>query len=315
MNRAQPPELIEVGLHGFTWSDSKSLRGPCPKCGGSRRFVVFVSRPWPSWYGMCDGCGSRGWLDQILNKDLGATEIDQNALDRAIDAQKLRDDYRRQRLSEFSTEELWIEYAERLEDEQRDWWRLAGIPDEWQTFWRLGYEPAKHYEFEKQIHTSPAYVIPKFDIGWIPTQIDYRLTDAPKGAGKYRQVVDLPPAFFLARPDESEFSETGRLLIVEGSKKAMVTYQLFTDRQVAGIPGCTSWGKIEEKAQGLDEVFVILDPGAGEWSYRLASKIKGARVLDLPAKIDDAILDGHLDRPGLERLFKHQIRRANWNQS
>jgi hypothetical protein len=99
-------------------------------------------------------------------------------------------------------------------------------------------------------------------------------------------------------------------LIVEGSKKAMVTYLLMNDRQVAGIPGCTSWGGIEKRAQDLDEVFVVLDPGAGEWSFRLASKIGNARVLDIPMKIDDAILAGYLDKRGLETMLKHQSRRS-----
>jgi hypothetical protein len=274
--------------------------------------VVFVDRPFPSWYGLCDECGARGWLDQILQRtDLGKIEVPADALDRAIEEQRLREEYRRKRLAEFSSEELWLEYTERMDDRHREWWKEAGIPDEWQTFWRLGYEPAKRYEFEQQVHTSPAYVIPKFDLGWVPTQIDYRLVDAPKGAGKYRQVVDLPPAVFIARPDSEELAEDGRLLIVEGSKKAMVTYLLLEDRQVAGIPGCTSWGKIDEKAQDLEEVFVVLDPGAGEWSYRLAEKIGQARVLDLPMKIDDAILAGHLDQASLERLLKHQTRRNN----
>ena len=59
MNRTAPVELAQIGLdhNQFKYSDDRSWRGPCPVCGGHRRFVVFTDHEWPMWNGWCDDCG------------------------------------------------------------------------------------------------------------------------------------------------------------------------------------------------------------------------------------------------------------------
>ena len=60
-----PYELASLGLErdSFVRADSKSWRGPCPQCGGHRRFVIFTDNPWPLYHGFCDECGCkiRAW--------------------------------------------------------------------------------------------------------------------------------------------------------------------------------------------------------------------------------------------------------------
>ena len=56
-----PIELLQIGLdpHQFKYSDSRSWRGPCPVCGGHRRFVMFTDNTFPLWHGYCDECGTK----------------------------------------------------------------------------------------------------------------------------------------------------------------------------------------------------------------------------------------------------------------
>jgi hypothetical protein len=82
----------------------------------------------------------------------------------------------------------------------------------------------------------------------------------------------------------------------------MVTYAtLNSDRwQVIGIPGKNNL-KIGKKLLHSD-VFICLDPDAQDESIDLARMTHG-RIVDIPGKIDDLILDGVLDKRILQNLI------------
>lgn len=284
--------LNEIGLSGrdFQKSDDKSVRGPCMSCGGSRRFVVFIDKDWPSWYGFCDICGKEGWADQ-LNPNLKTGGMPENTpppanLDAAPDGKDslaLLDDFRR--------EKPWEQFHDNLDEKSREWWRQQGIPDKWQDIWKLGYLPEKFFKVGDELRSCPAYTIPKFGLGWTAMNIDYRLKEPPEKGGKYRPKYGLDQFPFLSDPDNKDFF-LGDLLIVEGSKKAMVTRisQSIFDC-VAGVPACNSWGNIEKYAKRAERAYVVLDPRADIWAARLCKEIgEHAKFFVLPTKIDDAFL-------------------------
>ena len=288
-HRAIPStELSDAGLStAFTWSDRKSLRGPCPKCGGTRRFVLFVDKEYPSWWGFCDICEVRGWLDQIM-PNLQARSSDNPP---QVETQPDRPDLNRNLLQMYREGRSWEKCHANLGDKARAWWTSQGIPPEWQDFWQLGYLEEKQFYADGKGHISPAYTIPKFGLTWLPMNTDYRLINHPKKGGKYRPRFGLAPAPFLSDPNEARFFRLP-LLIVEGSKKAMVS-ALHQTRypSVIGVPSCNSWAGVERLAVMAEEVLVVFDPRADVWAQRLTAEIgEKAKYLVLPSKIDDAFL-------------------------
>lgn len=284
--------------------------GPCPFCGGIDRFQVKTKDSTTKWY--CRGCGHDRYhdaIDYVMHREtvdffeacrrmasggLDNYETDPVKLAEAEQqrqAQAARErEAREKKLSEFSTRELGEEYHARLAEQNYNWWEVQGIPRNWVDWWRLGYMPAKTFKHGETSYTCPAYTIPKFDLLWKPTNMDYRLLDPPPGVGKYRFEAGLNLSVFLSRPDLSSFPD--EVILTEGSKKAMVTslytFPEKTENMVIGVPSKSAWCGISERLKDLGRVWVVLDPGAEREAQKLGEMIgKAARVLTLPFKIDD----------------------------
>lgn len=278
--------LNAAGFDGasFQYSDSgnRSMRGKCPRCGGNRRLLIFVDNALPNWNYTCDLCGFKGNRLDGIPADVFGTRPAEG---------RERPDYRAV-LEDLNNSSAWIDYHAALKEENRQWLRARGIPDEYQDRWILGYVERKPYMHNGTVNYSPAYSIPKIDHDLRLTNIDYRLTEPVDGAGKYRGETGLPPAVFIAAPGRLELN---RLFVVEGAFKAMVLYLFlqdngWADTQVIGLPGIGSslW---KEHIFQYGDTYVMLDPDFPE-KTKAISRETGSRPIYLPAKIDDAILDG-----------------------
>lgn len=311
-----PIELSQMGLNPalFMKSAGNSYRGPCPRCGGTRRFLVFTDRPWPHWMGICDECGLKGWADQ-LNTALDIGPLDPLELKmREKVAKELiakQEGERAYALTQFRTRADVAEIHIGMTQENKDWWTSQGISEKWQGFWELGYTPNRTFSSNGARYSSPCYTIPKYDLGWELTNMDYRLVNPPEGTGKYRQEFGLASAAFLSRPDYDTLHLNGVVYVVEGSKKAMVTCITGGGEiQVIGLPGCTSWAGMPERlAKGPERVYVLFDPDAEEWGLRFTKQVGAhARALTLPIKIDDAFLTGGLTWQAFQNMLFYQAR-------
>lgn len=288
--------------------------GACPFCGGRDRFQIkqkdgvtkFVCRVClpDKYHDAIEYVMKRNNVDfmdacrLMAHGNLGGYETDparlaeiEQARQRVAEMERTE---RTRRLAEFSDRMIHEESnARHLAKTNYDWWENQGIPRNWADWWKLGYLPEKTFKHEEAIYTRPAYTIPKFEFGWKPTNMDYRLVDPPPGVGKYRFEQGLNLAVFLSRPDLSDF--TDEIMITEGSKKAMVTsLYTFPDKEenlVIGLPSKAAWCGISERIKSLGRVWIALDPGAEREAFKLAEMIgKAARVLTLPFKIDDGFL-------------------------
>ena len=207
-----------------------------------------------------------------------------------------------------------------MTDEQRYYWRKEGIPDNLQTYMRLGYIGSKGYNYKGDLHYSPALTIPYFDVGWNPVNIQFRLLDPVKGAGKYRFTSGLDAPVYLTDPDREL---KGSALVCEGAKKALVTYlelvlkHNIRDHMVLGVPSKQISAHQVEQLSELDRIYLLLDPDAGISATGDNELSKAADtlgrdrvyVVSLPEKVDDMINAGHLTGVHLAALIR-QARKA-----
>lgn len=288
--------------------------GPCPFCGGEDRFVLKRDRDTGNFAWFCRGCGDGKYqdaIDYVMRRDnvsfLDAVKIlGGGGTLKGVDPEVIRERERRaaedrerrvahlaEIMAKYTDSEVWEAFNRRMTADNRAWWRRAGIPDDWQDFWKLGFVPEKRFQYEGETRTSPAYTIPKFGFNWNPLNIDYRLINPPDPGNKYRPAPELPAACFLNRPDMS--AVTDEAYILEGSKKAMVfaiASGIPVDTTVFGVPSKNSWAGVVDRVKSCGRVWVILDPDGIDWAAKLGKEIgPAARIIRVPFKADDGILE------------------------
>ena len=322
--------LQAVDLIGLMVKDTESAKGNrlwCCFCqpGGS----LNNNTPAMSIHGKyfkCFGCGASGdAIDYIMQRDrvdfqeacrrLGwdGYEPDKAEVERRKAEAQARAQTDRERrateldalLADYSAEEIWLAYNRRMGEEQRATWESWGIPPGWQNYLQLGYTPDKAYRGKDgQLHHSPAFTIPYFHPGNKFQTMQYRLSDPERPQDRYRFERGLPATWYMTRPSE-EIGEWA--VITEGAKKAMVTdIRGETGDEVAilAIPSKETFAGIAAAVAHCKKVWICLDPdcwtepknAAPGWEpapVKLAKLIgKAARIVRLPAKVDDLFLDG-----------------------
>lgn len=310
MQREAPHQLEQLGLssHTFKYSDAKSWRGPCPVCGGHRRFVIFTDNEWPMWFGYCDDCGHRvkAW-EKVITQI--SDEQRERARQRAAEIEAQRAAQLQAALSKFSTGQLLEELHRRMSAEHIAQWEAWGVPQEWQEYLELGFTPEKVYRDESgELKQTPAYTIPYWHYDENSAEhrsfktLQYRLFDAPNPADRYRFEHGLPASYYMTIPTDPIGDE---VIICEGAKKALVTRIRLTPLCVLAVPAKGSWGGIVEAVKNCGRVHVLLDPDADMQAVKLARSIgKQARVVRLPQKVDDAAIMSGLDMSGFEAALK-----------
>lgn len=301
MTADPPPQLYQLGLAAdkFKRADSKSWRGPCPRCGGERRLLVFTDHPFPKWHCVCDNCGMKAWADQLnhaLRQPVSDEQRSEWARQQAAE-QERREAYRRERLAEFSNADLLAELHRRLTDEHRRQWEAWGVPADWQDYLQIGFHPHKTYIGQDgATHHSPAFTIPYFHLGFEFKTLQYRLSD-PALSDRYRFTHGLGTAYYMTTPSDPIGDQ---VLICEGAKKAMVAAVYRPDGlTVLAVPSKSDFGGVVEAVRDCERVTVLLDPDADLQAWKLCKAIgPAARQAVLPHKLDDVLV---ADRAGAPR--------------
>jgi len=320
MNRPVPPELYLIGLDAdkFKWFGKNELHGPCVYCGGKDRFVIWTDREFPHWTWICRQCHPEsGWIDHItpnLVDKLPPEEMARRRLDAAErTARDLEDQIKKAQrvLAELRESQAWLRYHQQMTDEARTRWESWGVPDFYQEFWKLGYDPDRViFSGGLEWHT-PTMTIPIFEQGtWDVLNIKHRLLKPPKEGDKYRpERAGLPQSLFIADPD---YPLTKKLLLVEGEKKAMVSFITADDPllQVVGIPGKNPCPDLLEKLNDCEPIYILLDPDGRNEAHELAKKMgkDRCRILELPGKVDDLIIKYKLGKRWMRNMIKQGVR-------
>mgnify|MGYP001560073435 FL=1 len=292
---------------------SKTWSGSCPVCReGDDRLIV-----WQEGNYICRVCGTKGWLLSL--KDLSPTEraYREKHLQKTEEEEKQR---RAERLADWQSgfrAGLLISWHN-MGQPQLDYWHSQGIPDWAIEQYNLGYCDKKLFQGQDELlFESPAYVIPIRDpIDNKLVNVQYRLTELPaNGGGKYRQEPDLPAAAFYA--EQGRLS--GPVIVVEGSKKAIVMYNLLDKTiQIVGMPSQSPAGSLIQALGQFSEVFLALDKDIGKLDksgYDAAVKRYGAllkgkcRLVPLSRKIDNSAIRYGMGKSGFLDLM-HMARRV-----
>jgi hypothetical protein len=311
MNRQAPAQLDQIGLlpHLFKFSDERSWRGPCPVCGGHRRFVIFTDHEWPMWNGFCDECGHTIKAWERVTTPI-TDEQRQFARERAAAFDNIREQAKREALARFTTAELWQELHRRLSAEHRAQWEAWGVPDEWQDYLELGFTPDKMYrDSNGDTRHTPAYTIPYFHYTADKPQfktLQYRLFNPERPEDRYRFEHGLSASYYMTTPTDPIGDQ---VIICEGAKKGIVTRVSLTDYTVLAVPAKGTWGGIAEAVKPCGRVWVLLDPDATQNAVKLVRTIgPNARIVRMPTKIDDAALFHGLERSTFSSILKQAWR-------
>lgn len=317
MKANTPKEFDQIGLDSerFRRFGRTEWHGPCPICGGEDRFVIWTNRRFPSWRWFCRKCNPEGgWLDQLrpeLKKELTPEEKARYAAENAARlARELEEKIRQaqEALKELRDTHKWEQYHDNLDESSRQMWLDCGVPEFFQDWWQLGYDP-DHVVFykEKEYHT-PTLTIPLFEARtWNVLNVKHRLMKPPTKNDRYRpEKSGLPATPFVANPD---LEICGKTLMVEGEKKCMVSFIASDDPnlQAVGIPGKDASDSILSLFKDCDPIYICLDPDAEVKAIDIANKLsrERCRVIELPDKIDDMIIRHHLGKEFIDSLFRH----------
>jgi Zinc-binding domain of primase-helicase len=319
MNATPPCEFSTIGLRGeFRKYGANEWHGECPNCGGDDRFVIFTDKPFPKWNWFCRQCHPEsGWIDELnpaLREELSPSEKARRAAEYArLREESLKREIERaqEALKELQSAQSWLRYHEQMTDEARQQWESWGIPDFWQEFWKLGFDPDRIVWSNKEQWHTPTMTIPIFaPATWEVLNVRHRLLNPPRPGDKYRpEKSGLPAALFIADPDEPVSNKT---LLVEGEKKSMVSFITADDPtlQVVGIPGKNPPKELLEQLNNCDPLYICLDPDATPEAHKVALSVGAdrCRLIELPDKIDDLILKYQLDNSWMRRMMRQAVK-------
>lgn len=310
------------------------LIGPCPMCGGVDRFQAKQTGG-GEYIWICRKCSPGKYhdaIDYVMARNhfnfMQALEWMRSGSTYPIseeERQHIRrnnelEAARRQaeidaRLADLSTQEIWEALHRRLGEDNRAWWRQQGVPNEWQDYLSLGYTPDKaYYDTGKTLCHSPAYTIPYFHYDTSCENcrrfvtMQYRLVEAPDPNDRYRFEHGIGSSFYMATPTQPI---DDKVIVCEGAKKAIVArvWSGIKDVSFLAVPSKSDSAGVVDAVKGSGRVWVMLDPDARFSAYMLASQIgKSARVVEMPFKLDDALVIGYLKKGSLDRYLRQGVK-------
>lgn len=282
------PDLKYRGSNEWSAAHTGCPSGPSTS-RTSDRFRIFASKPGLSAGAWCRRCQHFEWADETRPTREESEESARIRLEfMQREAKRLA-----AKIEKLNQQAYWRGYHDAMRDTHREKWRKQGIGDNLQDYYQLGYVPERSFYNDDEEFSSPALTIPIFEAGWQVVNVQYRIVEPPAGVGKYRFTAGLPAPLYLTDPDGGV---GGKCLLVEGAKKAIVTYANVGHEfdSVVAIPSKMPSAELIQSLSVCDDLFVTLDPDAmlDGASHRI-SKLCGTRShhVHLPAKVDDLFVD------------------------
>ena len=315
-----PPELSK---HFGTLPDIKYRGGnewssACPKCGGaghrrdlSDRFRMFNSNGPPrAWCRQCNYkvTGNQLSGDKMSKQDFAAYNQHRTAwLEQENDRLK-------RKIAWLQSQPFWREWHTHMTEQGRKLWHKAGIDDSLINIHKLGFTTSRYES------CGGALTIPYLHYDGIQT-LQFRLLEPPGGDDKYRFLQGTRSTWFHAWPnDEIE----GVVLVVEGAKKALVTWRTiatldqFTyrgrDVKIIATPSKHVPNHMLDELEKAELVIWLLDPDAyvKQGKTQQSALLRNAKAVGLPKsrivrtvmKIDDMIVEHKLKGATVQNMVR-----------
>lgn len=338
--RATSPPAPFADLHlAHAFRVGSEYRSACPRCGGDEnadRFIMWeTSEATGAPLGWCRQCDYK----YHPGRENGNTAISDE--ERAFFAAERARRYEQEQHEQAERREMfrqvpwWETFHENLDKYPRAvqlWRERYGIGEWALRYYRLGYCPEFRYQHDGQECVTDSLTIPIFQPAteYKAVNLRHRLLAPDAKGGKYRPHTGGlgQPVFYanLNRVPES----LPYALVVEGEIKAAVIWEravapmlkgsaerrtewFVHNVQVIGITGTSLNPANLAALQHIERLFVAFDPDANERSGRkpsLAERFAAGfekstrRVLTLPGKPDDLMVDGSLTIADLVEFMK-----------
>jgi hypothetical protein len=318
-----PPQwaCLEGKVRYVQQENERTYTSTCPECGGEphdgewpNRCALFLNPP-VLW---CRKCHIVRFPDQFgdttyhrpdeaqMEKWRAEREAEQEAARRKAE----------KALAFLRSERLWVQYYEHAGETGRALWRGCGIPDSWQDYWQLGYDPAHTFYVHGDEYTAPTLTIPIAVQGGEVQNIKHRLLQldaaGEKKLKKYRYQIRWPGPAPLYLCD-AEKPIAGQVVIAEGEKKIMVVCATLDNPSLVflGIPGkdVSDITITPLLTPEVERVTIIADPDARMETWTLCQRIglNKCRVLMPTGKIDDCIMQSKMTGRELRWLLNNAI--------
>lgn len=319
-----PPEFAELfgkvhyvreRIRGKEWSSS------CPACGGvphkhgefPDRFRMWTKAKIGKPFGWCRACNYKWTSEKDYRPD--PAKIEEWRQQRLAEEIRIKEEAEKA-IKLLTDVKKWEEYYSWLTRDKiaAAYWKGAGIEDEfWWGEWKLGFDPMHSFLFDGGErgwveHKTPTATIAMRDPIKRIINIKHRLLNPFDGI-KYRMEYStgIEP-IFIANLD---IEKAEYVLKCEGEKKSAVTWLTLDNPKIQayGLPKSPSLDMLESIKGKV--VIDILDP---DIKPRDIERTKEAyvgidyRIVQLPDKIDDMILNIHLGKDDLRDIFR-QARR------
>lgn len=289
--------IIETwgSLPHFTPAGTNEYHSTCPRCGDSGhirgtgkpdRFHMHGAEGKSGIRGACRKCGYLEWAENKIQHNPPAVQVAGGT-----DAQNKK---RQSKLNWLATKKPYLKYHKGMKSEHIKMWLGQGVSEQSQEKYKLGFVRDRKYSFSGNLYTSAALTIPMWGYKLKVDNIQFRLMTPQDGAGKYRALSDLTLPLFNTEP---EIEIGGEILVVEGSKKAIVVKQELLKAgislSVIAIPSkAPALALIRELGQSASMVYIALDPDAymatrDKMGRRIAPSVSKIlqHLVGLPAKI------------------------------
>lgn len=214
------------------------------------------------------------------------------------------------RLKRLQDKAEWVKWHDALDPSSRLLWEKEGIPTSVQDYFQLGYSPEHTFWKGDTSFQSPALTIPYFREEWgRAVNVQYRLLSPIIPNDKYRFTPGLKSGLYFTEPARPK----GKCLLVEGCKKAIVSYINLPTGTINSVVASPSKAVPLSAVDDLDQVEVIylaLDPDTADesdGSTRRAIEIlnpERVRIVSLPAKPDDMLVKHHATGQDLWRFIR-----------
>ena len=258
--------------HWTSWCPNCRNDGHDPRSGPTDRFQIYEEGSYArKTHGWCRQCGHLEFLSDNAKPWTTQQAEEAKQLRRQL-ASKERKRIQKKILW-LQQQTFWRQWHEEMTDSQRQLWYAEGIKDWAIVTHKLGFTTDRYKS------CNGAMTIPYLHNNLIQS-LQLRLIDPPSAGDKYRFETGLEASWFRPWPEDDI---SGIVLVLEGAKKAMVTWQEAgqtkykgKDITIIASPSKHVPHRLFDELKDVEQLIWLLDPDAYKATWTNGKKQESA---------------------------------------